>query len=739
LSAAILIVALVLATSVAAATASAGVTSRDVTEGRPGTALDSIGAATTAPAGAAVVIPNVGQAPREVLFEARQLSRIVRFTSDSVLFDNGAGLKLVGAHARAVRPFGRQVGVVNLLIGNDPADWHTDIPTFSGIVYEDVRPGIDAVVSQAGGRWTVAFSVAPGADFSDLRYEVVGADSEARSITETLSDTAMASDSLVVLDLDPIYASYLGGGRDDSAAGVALDAEGNAVVVGSTTSTNFPTENPLQPDLASGNLSDAFVTKLTADGSKLIWSTYLGGGQYDHASAVSVSSNGSVALAGYTASRDFPTQDPIQEKFAGGKTDAFVAVLAPDGSRLAYSSFLGGRDSDAAYALALGSQRGPSGTAIYVAGYTQSSDFPTENAFQRRFGGASDAFVTAIEPDGSSYVYSTYLGGTPSEIAFGIAVDNHGSVVVTGYGDGTGYPVENPFQRSFRGATDCFITRLQPDGSDLVFSTYLGGRQFDRGRAVALKGNGNVVVVGWTSSSDFPTEKPLQANNRGSEDAFVSEFLADGSALVFSTFLGGSRSDWGYGVVADSRGDLQLVGTTSSGNFPTEDAVQARLRGGNDAFVTVLAADGQSLRRSTYYGGAGDDSGYGVAAADDGQSVVVGYTESADFPTHAGFQTRYGGQGDAFVLRVGGSGPPPTEPPATIPPSQTPRPSVTPTATPEGPQPSDTPVPPSATPSPTELAETPSPSPETPEATDTPDQTATPGAETLLYIPIAMK
>ncbi|MCZ6491454.1 MAG: SBBP repeat-containing protein [Acidobacteria bacterium] len=313
-----------------------------------------------------------------------------------------------------------------------------------------------------------------------------------------------------------VYSTYLGGSNYDQGRSIAVDGAGNATITGITESANFPTANPLQGGLRGER--DALVAKLNADGSSLVYSTYLGGSGVDVGHFVTVDAAGSAYVTGLTNSADFPTARPLQAAFRGGRYDAIVTKLNPDGSALVYSTYLGGSRNDEARSIAVDS----SGNA-YVTGYTESDDFPTAHPFQAAFGGGSnDAFIVKLSAAGSALVYSTYLGVGGGDFGRAIAVDIGGNAYVTGYTDSDDFPTANPFQPAYAGNTDAFILKLNAAGSALVYSTYLGGSGFERGRGIAVDAVGNAYVTGRTESQDLPTANGFQAAyGGGSGDAFV--------------------------------------------------------------------------------------------------------------------------------------------------------------------------------------------------------------------------
>src|SRR5947207_2707210 len=327
---------------------------------------------------------------------------------------------------------------------------------------------------------------------------------------------------------------------------------------------------------------------------------------------------------------------------------------------ISYSSYLGGSNDEGGFAIALDAAGN-----MYVVGYTYSTNFPTAGAFQTtRHGPANDAFVTKINPV-TGLVYSTYLGGTDpdplfGETATGIALDAQGDAYVTGYTYSTSFPTTaGALQTTFGGVKDGFVAELNPSGSALVYSTYLGGRGNDKGNKIAVDAAGNAYVTGNTASTDFPTTPSAFQTTfaGGTSDAFVTALNPSGSALLFSTYLGGTDTDQGNDIAVDAAGNAYLVGNTGSINFPiTGTVVPADPGGGNDAFVAALTGMGSGLLFSTHLGGTALDLGLGIAIDTAGTVYVTGQTSSNgvnNFPiTPGAFQPLIGGFNDAYVTRI---------------------------------------------------------------------------------------
>ncbi len=320
---------------------------------------------------------------------------------------------------------------------------------------------------------------------------------------------------------------------------------------------------------------------------------------------------------------------------------------------LDYSTFLGGTASEGANAIAVDG----SGNA-YVTGETGSINFPTTaGAYQTASG---DIFVTELNANGSALVYSTFLGGIGGNEAFGIAVDGLGNAYVTGQTSGSFPTTSGAYQTIFGAGTyDAFVTKLNPSGNTLLYSTYLGGSGWDQGDGIAVDSSGSAYVTGYTYSTDFPTTTgAYQTTSGGTWDAFITKLNAAGTALVYSTYLGGSYIDYGYGIAVDSSGNAYVTGTTASTDFPTTAGVYQTTFGGSwDVFVAKLNAAGTVLVYSTYLDGSSSEEGYGITVDSSGNAYVTGSTESTNFPTTSGaYQTNYGGNIDAFVTKLNNTG-----------------------------------------------------------------------------------
>jgi hypothetical protein len=607
-------------------------------------------------------------------------------------------MNLVGAN-----PSARAAGVdplpgkVNYFIGNDPAKWHTNVPTFSRVEYADVYPGIDLAFYGGAGGLEYDITVSPGVDPHAITLNFTGADGvEVNGQGDLVVHTAVgdvvqskpyayqevngrrqevvsgfvqtgsdvhfhigAYDPGRPIIIDPViidYSTLLGGDAGpygDAVSGIAADNGGNAYLTGWTSSASFPTTPGAFDTTYNGSSYDAFAAKLNPSGSGLVYSTFLGGSGWDFGSAVAVDRRGDAILAGFTGSGDFPTTPGAFDRTANGGYDTFVTKLNANGTTLAYSTFLGGKIDEYCYALAV-----DRGGNAYVAGYTTSADFPTTpGAFDVTYhGGPEDAFVAKLSASGSTLVYSTFLGGSALDMAFGVGVDHSGQAYVTGATLSDNFPTTpGAYDPTKDGSLDAFVTKLDANGSALVYSTFLGGSQYEYGFGLAVDSENHAYVTGNTASADFPTTPTSfdPSYNGGDTDGFVSKLGADGATLIYSTYLGGSSEDRGNEIAVDAAGNAYVTGWTLSADFPvTPDAFDASYNGSYDACVAELGSSGSALIYGTFLGGTGEDRGYAITVDGVGNVYAAGRTDSNNFPTtQNSLKQRNPGGFDGFVTK----------------------------------------------------------------------------------------
>ena len=458
-----------------------------------------------------------------------------------------------------------------------------------------------------------------------------------------------------------IYSTFLGESGPENGNGITFDDEGNAYVVGYTESTIFPTSTiPLQDNHGV----DVYVAKFNADGSSLDYIFWFNAATLfaeDYGYSIAVDNNGSAYVTGDTRSSDFcdvfgPT--PGYDQTYNENGDAFALKINPQGTALEYCTFLGGNDSDIGRAIIVDEQ----GYA-YVTGGTWSTNFPTTpGAFDTTHGGLRDAFVAKLDPSGTNLAYSTFLGADDQEEIWGIDLDVDQNIYVTGWTRSTNfytttgaYDTEHDGTNPGSSIFDGFLLKLDESSNALVYATFLGGMGEDKPAHLYVNNTGQAYVTGYTDSPDFPTtNNAFDTTANGNYDGFLLKMNAQGSNLIYSTFLGGSDADWAWQIDVDSTGTAYVVGETWSSDFPTTTlAFDGSLTGGQDAFVTQLTSDGSDLLDSTYLGGSDWDHGLGIAANHLGHVYVTGETRSADFPTtNLAYDTSHNGNYDIFVTKL---------------------------------------------------------------------------------------
>jgi uncharacterized repeat protein (TIGR01451 family) len=607
-------------------------------------------------------VANAGQTDPAVRFTVKGAGHTLFFTQEEVVFSavqevedepvrSVVRLRFLEASPHpTVEGLSPLSGVANFFLGNDPAQWRVNVPSYGAVAYRDLYPGVDLIYHGSEGYLKSEFRLAPEADPAAIQMVYSGLESlylgeDGALVLQTalgeLIETAPliyqkvdgvrqvipggyvllpisadltgfrnlsgpgadaykvgfqvgAYDSTRPLVIDPAlaYSTYLGGSDQDMGRGIAVDSAGNAYVTGWTSSSDFPTTTlTIQPAYGGGTV-DAFVTQIiSASGFYTYgYSTYLGGNGDDRSWGIAVD-DGNAYVTGWTSSSNFPTTTlAIQPGYGGGTEDAFVTqIISASGAyTLGYSTYLGGDDRDKSYSIAVDS----AGNA-YVTGQTWSSDFPTTTNAIDPIWGVVDAFVTKIISASGFYTYgySSYLGGNSAESGYGIAVDGDDNIYVTGETLSNNFPTHNALQTD-QGGWDAFVTQIISASGVYTYgySTYLGGTGDDYGYDIAVDGGGNAYVTGDTQSSDFPIRNAIQTG-QGVPDAFVTQIISASGVYTYgySSYLGGTLADGGYDIAVDSAGHAYVTGWTWSLDFPTRKAIQAD-QGSRDAFVAKIAA-----------------------------------------------------------------------------------------------------------------------------------------------------
>jgi uncharacterized repeat protein (TIGR01451 family) len=621
------------------------------------------------------------------------------------------GVRFVGSEpARSMTGTEALPGRTHYYRGNDPSAWATDVPTFSRIRAAGIYPGIDVEYYGRDRQLEYDFLVAAGADPSRIVLAFDGVDGTTVDTTGDLllqvgartirqhrpvayqmaggARRPVSADYRVLggrqvtialgdydrgqpLIIDPVlaYSSYFGGNDDDQVRAIAVDANGNIYLTGTTSSTNFPTANAHQGTKPGTNTTtDAFVTKLNPAGTTVFFSTYLGGTSTENnaaetAGSIALDANGNVYVAGDTVSTDFPTTgNAFQPTFGGGSqnpADGFVSKLSATGA-LTYSTYFGGTDTDHINGIAIASDGD-----ITFSGRTRSSQaeaFPLVNAIDTTLSGPADAFVARLDANGASLVFSTFVGGSGDELQFydsGHAIDAQDNIFISGLSSSVDYPTTaGAFRTTRTNATnDGFVTKISANGQAILASTWFGGTGGENLVSdVAIAPTGEVVLVGETNTTTgFPLVNATQTTYQGGiRDGFVAKLNATLTGAIFSTYFGGNQRDVIRDVAVDAAGTIHVVGTTGSTNLPLLQPVQPTLASAYDAFITRFGPTG-TLTFSTFLGSTQvNEAGLAVGATSTGQTLAAGWTAGTNFPRVNPYQNVFqGGFTDGWLARIG--------------------------------------------------------------------------------------
>lgn len=604
----------------------------------------------------------------------------------------------VGAQADArVDVTDAREGRVNFLLGADPKEWRTGLPTFGEAQYSDLYPGVGMVLREHAGALEYDLILAPGADLSQVAIRCDGADRlyvdasgrliaeagegrviQSRPVTAELTADGSRRDvacrfelidgdtyRFVAVDRDPsarlvidpgiTFSGFLGGSNDDHDCGCYIASDCSCYLTGDTLSVDFPTELGAFDSTANGGF-DTFVTKIVGIGNALLYSTYVGGSQDDYGHGVVVDGLGRAYVAGGTRSSDFPVTPGAAQVALSGPTDLILMRLSADGSALEWASYLGGSGEEGTLggqAIALDPQGRPS-----IGGYTRSMNFPVTkgapDTTQNDAGVFGDGCVATLSADGSTVEFATYLGGEDIDVVNAISLGPNGDLVIGGWSRSSVFPVTTgAFATTPTLTFTGFVTCFDPDavGNKVVFSTFTGGKD-QIVRDIAVDASGDIYVAGFTAAASVPTTPgAFQSAFGGGTDGFLLKLSPDGTSLIYGSYLGGSGEDVINGVDTDGvTGDAYVVGMTRSIDFPaTSNAYDTSHNGGQDAFVSRFTADGATLTYSTFLGGSADDAAYAMEAHDQNSVYVSGGTFSSDFPGLASFDDTANGGEDVFI------------------------------------------------------------------------------------------
>ncbi|HUQ93522.1 MAG TPA: SBBP repeat-containing protein [Bryobacteraceae bacterium] len=602
---------------------------------------------------------NQGQAAANVQFLVRAHGFALFLTSHEMVSSRGD----FRMHLAGSAPFiwqGRHAlpGITNYFRGNDPSHWITRVRNYSAVRALRIYPGIDMRLRGDDHRLEYEFAIAPEADPGRIRlnfgaaqtsldpngslvvrtalgtyihrapraFQSVYAKTRTVAVSFQIDDRGEVTFQLgpynraLPLTIDPVlsYHSFLGGSATETATAVSAADNGSLYFTGWSDSIDFPLAGSPFKDVNKG-MRDAFVTKLYPNGGH-IYATYIGGSQNDQGAAIAHDSEGYVFITGSTFSPDFPLSGAFQQTY-GGNGDAFVVKLNTEGSNLAFSSYLGGSAADRGEGIASDAL----GYATAV-GYTASSNLPVRNARQASFGGVEDMFLFKLHAN-SSVLYSTYFGGAGAERAQAIALDAGGDAYVAGQANCASLPTT-----ALIGAVegiDAFVLKWRGAGDGAAYLSCIGGNNIDSASGIAVDAAGSAYVTGYTSSSNFPVALAFQSSYAGTQngslgDAFLLKLNPAGSALAYSSFLGGSRDDWGQSVALDSFGSAFVAGITYSANFPTPAGTPALTAGVRSGFLARVSPSGAALQQTFFLEGINEEDRYATALDPKGGVYIVG-------------------------------------------------------------------------------------------------------------------
>lgn len=612
-------------------------------------------------------------------------------------------LKMKLAHANetpSVTALDELQGRANYYVGNNPEAWRKDVQTFQRVKYANVYEGVDLVYYGNQRELEYDFLVAPGADPSLIKLnfenaqnikldatgdlllsvgkhvvrqhapvvyqEIAGARQQIAGryvIEENRKSKIENQNSVTVgfalgdydrsqpLVIDPVilFSTFLGGaGGDDlftpeAAFSIAVDSSGNIYLAGITPSGDFPTVMPYQA--ANAGTFDAFISKFNPTGTALLYSTYFGGNDEDRIISLALGPSNEMFVSGYTYSTNFPTMTPYQATNRG-LNDGFISRFTSGGA-LSYSTYIGGAGGESInFVKNIGTD------IVAFAGATGSTDFPVANALQPNNAGQADFVAGKLNIATNTLIFSTYFGGTASDamnFASG-AMDPAGNIYFAGVSNSFDYPVtQGAIQTEAGGSDDVVVTKINSAGNGVIYSTFLGGNLIDAADALAVDPDGNAYVTGFTRSANYPLQNAFQ-HQLLDPDAFVSKLNPTGTALIFSTFLGGSNLERGSAITADAQGNCYASGRSNSGDFPTKRALRPP-RGLDDAYVCKFNRDG-ALLFSTLLGGSANDYGFAITADNNNNVYVTGRATRNFFITPGAYQSTLGGNADAFLTKI---------------------------------------------------------------------------------------
>jgi len=583
---------------------------------------------------------------------------------------------------------------LNYYYGSNSTDWIRDVKGFESIYLNNVWNKIDLKINICELNMKYEFIIHPGANASDIKIRVNGQESincngdylsikigeekvyqDTNLLTfyqdnmEIIPSQFMLFDDITygfdVFDydrtrsivIDPlIFSTLLNTDSIDKGVASRINSDGDIISVGYTDSDSFPT-TPGAYNRSYNYHEDIYITKLTNNGSRILTSTYIGGQRDDLVKDIVLDQDDNIYITGQTGSTDYPTTSGAFDRTMNGQIgylgwDIFVTKLPSNMTNISYSTYVGSSGSDVGWDMAIDNSKN-----VYVTGYCIGDNLPTTTgAMNETSNGDSDGFVFKLNQNGSALVYCTYFGGYLWDGGFGIDVDDNGFAYIAGTTHSSDFPVtNNAFDSTHNGGTrDVFALKINQNGSNLVYSTYIGGSDHDDAEDLCIDDDGYAYITGWTESNNYPTTQGVYRNYYGNKNIIITKVNISGDMLNISTIIGGSADDSGYSIRIDTDRNIYVTGFVRSTNFPISTVTyDSRHNGKWDAFLFVLSSNGTNMKYSSYIGGYNDDWGEGIEVFNKSSVIITGWTLSYNFPTSVGaYSTSYNKSYDSFVLKI---------------------------------------------------------------------------------------
>jgi len=666
-------------------------------------------------------IENKGQWPDEVLFLSSLNGLNTWITKFGVVYDfykkNDLGLAFNDYHFQNNEPFAERIGHIvscnylnsnenvtcvgkekcdfyyNYFVGNDKNQWKNNVQIFKEVLVKNIYDKIDIHYYFENNYLRYDFVLQPGAEPNDITFTLDGSNETIKNIgNELILETSIgnihigdlksyqynqknknkirshfeidnnqiklitdAFDKNAIMIIDPlVWSTFIGGSQDDYYNDVVLDANNNVYVTGYTSSSNYPTTIGSY-NTSFTNFYDIIVTKFSSNGAGPIFSTFIGGTSDDRGYSLALDNSNNIFLSGGSTSGNYPTTVGTFDQVHNGSNDVIITKINSLGTSLIFSSFLGGSGTERGSTITLDNNKN-----IYLSGNTDSFDYPTiSGCYDQTFsGGFYDAFVTKLDSNASTLIYSTYIGGMNTDISRSHTNDGSGNLYLTGYTDSGDFPsTAGAFGIPIAAIKNVFVTKINPSGTSLIYSTSIGiGEATD----ITIDKSNNVILTGNTDANNYPiTSGAYKTIFNSPGESFITKLNQSGNNLIFSTFIGGNNNyDYANSISLDSTNNIIITGNTFSNDYPTTiNCFDGSFNGGTeDVFVSKINSNGSSLDYSTFIGGSSNEISRGIATNTNGIIFIVGETKSNNFPTTIGaFDQSFNGgvlYGDAFIAKI---------------------------------------------------------------------------------------